>query len=283
MQVSKIFGQDIVLSLKSSVADSARLPLLRCRGTVQARQELASQYTKKFIEELDKNCKRNSCSVDNFTNALNNTLGENKINFSVEKLTNPHSAGAIERDFTSHTNMTNICGLNFTDTESAVTGYVFYFPLKNKNTVIKNKCTAIHEVRHFFDYICNPKTINMRSNKLLYETKRLNEFNNIYHSFLNEYPSILPSKIFNMLMKKKINRMPKEDAIDVLQTIRNALKTELNAYGEELNYCKKEPVKNISTIASIWDIMIAMKFKQKLSFAEEMLAEKLKETRNITH
>ena len=269
--------------LRTSVADSARLPLSKCRGSAQARQELASQYTQRFIKELDKNCKRNSCPVDTFTKALNDTLGEDKINFSIAKLNDPHSAGAIEREFTPHTSMTKKDGAAILDTTSETTGYVFYFPLKKNNSIIKDKHTAIHEVRHFFDYICNPKTIDMRSNKLLYEGKRLENFNNIYKSFLNDYPSVLPSKIFNMLMKKKINKMPKEDAIDLLQTIRGALKTELNAYGDEFEYCKKHPVRNIKTMANVWDVMTAMKFKQKLSFTEEMLAEKLKESRNIAH
>ena len=68
MKLIQPLRENTVAIITSEVSNSARFPLGICRGTEGKRRELALQYTKKFMKEIDKVSEKRTCSVDSFSN-----------------------------------------------------------------------------------------------------------------------------------------------------------------------------------------------------------------------
>ena len=80
-----------------------------------------------------------------------------------------------------------------------------------------------------------------------------------------------------------INEMKKlksEYKIDLLQDLRHALQTEINAYKDEFKFLIKKPKKNFSLIIE-WFVFTQefAKFKQKLKFVNALLKDELSKRR----
>ena len=279
MRLIEQIKPNTVAIVTSEISNSARLPLRVCRGSVAQRDNLASQYSAKFMQEIDKVSDKKTCSPDGFITALNNTLGENSIGFGVIPLENPLYAGSLERVCDIDSKVNSVGGVLVEDTFSTIAGYNFHFPVKKEGKLNINKSTAVHESRHLFDYICNPKTINFPSFYIIHKEERLKDFHSVYNDFVENCYPYTTMKSFKKYMAKQINKMPREDAIAVLQCSRNSMKSELNSYNDELKYLKQNPLKNLSSIYEIHKFLFFMKYKDKISFANEMLKTKLKEAR----
>ena len=267
-----------LINLRINVAASAKLPLSKVRGSAAARDALAAQYSSIYTQELDKLSTNNTCTVENFKKAIKNTLGDNNIKFNVLPVEADVAHGALSKTAKSETKQikNNVYNVN-----SQISGYNFYFPLDSTNSVIKNKNITVHEARHFFDYICNPKTITIPTYKLINEKQRLKDFHKVYNSFLKDYTIFRSIKTFKKDVRTRLDKMPNEDAISVLQTVRHSMKSEINAYIDEHKYMRKNPVRNFYGLLHSCNYLAVMRYDKKLKFANELLAEKLKEAKSL--
>ena len=240
---------------------------------------MAANMSRQFYTKLLSVSDGKSCSIENFCKNLNKLLN-NKINFKIFKQENSKYKGNIQH---------NILGLKYGSDSSInllIDGYKIFLPLDKNEQNITNIFTAIHEVRHLFDHVFNPKTNQHRLqnlyNKIDFETKK----DNLTDMFLNYLDNPVKMKTFKKLVREKTDALPADITIDALQSIRNHLKTEINAYGDEIKCMSKGfgMWKNSFDIINIKLFLLQnAKFKSKLKFANKLLKEKLITNRKLHH
>ncbi len=252
------------------------LPLSQIKGSTKQRNKMAANMSRQFYTKLLSVSDGKSCSIENFCKNLNKLLN-NKINFKIFKQENSKYKGNIQH---------NILGLKYGSDSSInllIDGYKIFLPLDKNEHNITNIFTAIHEVRHLFDHVFNPKTNQHRLqnlyNKIDFETKK----DNLTDMFLNYLDNPVKMKTFKKLVREKTDALPADITIDALQSIRNHLKTEINAYGDEIKCMSKGfgMWKNSFDIINIKLFLLQnAKFKSKLKFANKLLKEKLQNYRS---
>ena len=254
------------------------LPLYFIKGSTKQRNQMASNMSKKLYNEVKQHSNSTSCTIENFTNSLNKILN-NKINFNIFPNDDPITSAKIKFNITGHK-------IDFSNNRFNifVDGYNMYLPLDTEQKIIKNKYTAFHEVRHMFDHIFNPKTCIYRLNNMdgvngeYLETKRAEIFDMFVYNL--DQPVYMQKKKKTII--QKMNELPDRISIDILQDIRNHLKSEINAYNDEIKFMTKGLgiIKNFSEIKTNKLFLNKFaKFKSKLKFANNLLGEKIKTCR----
>lgn len=281
MNIFKVPNPNLIVNVNSNVSNSARLPLSVVAGTVAKRTQRASEYSEQLKQYLDKISIGKQCTVQGFKDAINSILGKDKINLEVLPLDSPLYKGSIQRNIDVKSQKYNIGNIVFENVDANINGYKIFLPLSENNKVIDNKYVALHEGRHLFDYICHPKSINLRINKFLYEDEKTDTFNKIYTSFTQDYQPFLPHSEFKKNIRKELKKLTDEEAIEALQASRHTIASERNAYKDEINYMKKKPFSNIKSTFSCFDFLMAMRYDKKYQFASELLKEKLKVSREL--
>lgn len=254
------------------------LPLAQIKGSTKQRNKMAANMSRQFYTKLLSVSDGKSCSIENFCENLNQLLN-NKINFKILKQSNSKYKGGIQH---------NILGLKY-DSDSSINllidGYKIFLPLDKNEQNITNIFTAIHEVRHLFDHVFNPKTNQYRLhlyNKIDFEAKK----DNLTDMFLDNLDNPVNMKTLKKLIRETIDTLPDDITIDALQSIRNHLKAEINAYGDEIKCMSKGfgMWKNTFDIINIKLFLLQnAKFKSKLKFANKLLKEKLITNRKLHH
>lgn len=279
MNITRMKDNNMLSVLNAKVTDFVRLPLSVSRGTEAQRYQKAQEYSDKLARKLDEISGSKSCKSADFILALKSVIAPHKINFSLKNKVEKGTRGTIERevDYDKNYNLLGNCIIEKTDAD--VVGYNINLELKKKDTVIKDKANALHEARHMFDYMCNPKSILFRSFKFVGDDTRLNNYKNTYDLLVNKCSNDSMSTIKKQL-KENLSQMSNSDGIDTLQSIRRGIRTELNAYNDGQKYMKKHPLKYGIDIVSYWDYMKTMKYNKKLEYVNKLLAEKLQAERN---
>lgn len=283
MKILKAPKPNMIVSIISDVTNSARLPLSVNNGNVSQRERLASSYSEKLKQQLRNISDGDECSVQQFREAFDNVLGGHKIGLKIEPQLKPGYHGSLGVDLDVNSSMAECNNLMIERVDSKIIGYVMYLPLNEDRTIIKNKYTALHESRHLFDHICNPKTINLRSCRFIYDDKKSDLFSEIHGGFAEDYAPLLQHSKFKDNIKQKLQSYTAEEAIDVLQASRNSIKTEMNAYRDELNFLKEKPLYNLDALINCWIFLKGMNYNKKLKFANELLADKIKSAREYLH
>ncbi len=159
------------------------------------------------------------------------------------------------------------------------TGYKLYLPI-NKKGIITNKDVVVHESRHLFDYLCNPKYASPR---LSYLTKDENEKQKLektldyltYKQFFNI--PLLENFELSIYKKKAIKLLESysnTDKIRILQQVRYYIASELNAYTDVEADRETYLVNDASGIHTL-------RLYEKRFFIEEQLKKALKKERGL--
>ena len=254
------------------------LSLQIIKGSPKQRNKMASRISRQFYTKLLSVSNSNSCSIKDFCENLNKLL-HNKINFGIFKQENPKYKGSIKHNITGTTcNSNGIISL-------LIDGYKIFLPLDKNGQNITNKFTAIHEARHLFDHVFNPKTNQYRLQNLYGKIDFESKKDYLSDMFLDKLDNPVNMKKFEKSVRELTETMPDDITIDALQTIRNRLKSEINAYGDEM----RSMAKGLGLFYNLPEIIITKiflndnaKFKQKLKFANALLKEKLESARS-TH
>ena len=250
------------------LTDSARLPLKVCRGGEIKRKKLAETYSKILFNEL-RAYKETSCQVKAFKEALDKIIGKYNIKYEIKNINNSKYKDAIAA-------LSKITNLKITPetthpTTLFIEGFDFYLPIHNNN--ITNKSSALHEARHFFDHICNPKTTTLHACKLNDPVLSEKKYK-IHNLFLNTFNPNLDMGILAETTIMHLQDIPDKVVIDTLQEVRHSLKSEINAYTDEIKFLTKSKADKYQ-INNIREILKDGKLKEKLKLANKLLREKL--------
>lgn len=104
--------------------------------------------------------------------------------------------------------------------------------------ITSDKETVVHETRHLLDHVCNPKFTRSITNK--------NLDTDAYFDILGMMSDInyVPKDVF----QDKLKKIDKTALVEVLQSMRHSLQSEINAYTEMLKYAvqiRKNPIDKI--------------------------------------
>lgn len=262
------------LVLHEKIAPESRLPFNLIKGNYLLRNSKAKLYYKNFYSELNPKCIKNRCQISDVEKALNKTLSPYKINYSIEPETDAGYLG-------SHVSKIKISQSDYNEFLVNHVGYRLLLPIK-KNT-IKNKYIVFHEVRHFFDYILNPKFNLLRCGNALNNKNIDIYYKELYDVFLIKLNQVKSKKHIEKDAKKIIHKIPKPIVIDALQNIRYILMSEINSYNAELT-CLLKDGRVIDYLNLKQFLLLNCKFKTKLSFIrktlKELIGQERKEIKN---
>lgn len=281
MRIIRATHPNIITVLTSKIEPEAKLPLAMIKGSPAQRNKLAKSYTAQLVEGLEKVSDKKQCKVSDFIGLINEIIHPAKININVKEVGKQwgfgtYKGGSIGPDVTYENNIKQIGNVVIESTHKNINGYEINLPLSKDKTIIKDKFTALHEARHLFDYICNPKTIDSKTLQVLDDEKKVEAFLGVHKEFVRD---------MNLLgglrerAAEKLNQLSDNEAIDCLQYTRRTLKTEINAYSDALNYMRKYPVRNFFMINGNNEFMLTHNYPKRLKLANEMLAERIKQAR----
>ncbi len=255
--------------------NNTHLPLKIIQGSEKKRFKMAKNLNRVFFQRLNPKCNGENCSVKDFENTLNEILNGHKISFQINKETRKECNGSL--------------GLNIKGTEEKdkikffINGYRISLPLDESEKIIKDKFVAFHETRHLFDKITNPKMNQHRLGHVIFTSQDVNDkIGLIWQTFFDNFAN---KKSKSELIKQIEGYFKGIDTgikIDNLQKIRMKLKTEINAYNDEINLMKKDSFfKYLDRIINtrIYSSKL-MKYKLKLKVANTILKKELTNQRN---
>ncbi len=257
--------------LKLKISDTARLPLKYSMGTEKQRFELATQLEKRFLKELNSSRFTSKCSIGKFTKTLRKILSPFDIDFIIEKNTNELVMGSMGYLFNYYKKGNTI--------QADLEGYTLKLPINKTN--ITDKYTALHEVRHLFDHICNPKLNTLIRRSKYYNDEELDKIIlDIKNSIIYKSLDLDDWASFEKEVKTKLSKVSSEDAINVLQIARSHFKTEINAYESLKQYLRENPIKNFSELLSLKShLKNKGMYVEKLNFVNKLLKDEFKKVR----
>ena len=201
------------------ITDCARLPLTQIKGSMQQRFAKSEEYCDKLFQNI----------IDDFE--CGDDVHVIKIKDSFNKVLNKYINIVFEKTNAGESPSAGTISLHG---DNRICGYSLTLPMDNKNTISLFSTTSLmHEVRHIFDYLTNPKIL----------TRQVGYKKSVPETIL--FKTVLTAdKDFN---KKELTSWldhcfgPKDiyNRINFLQSCRHYFLTEKNAYGRELYYLQK--------------------------------------------
>ena len=283
------------------ISNSAKFPLAISRGSEKQRFNKAKAMTNLVAKKMD-SYNSNIWNVKCLNYFLHETVDKYKINFDILPEINEKYYGSVGtkldvisynsiRDFMKSKTgieLPNIPIFKKPCIHIKLNGFEIKIKLKKDGATIDDKYTAIHEIRHFFDHLLNPKLSTNRSSDIFkypkeYSAKFESIYMGVYKKFTEEY-KIKSMKEFKKNIKKEMSVLPCELRIVLLQGIRSRLKLENNAYSHELRARCKNPIKNMRRIIHNYlFVKNNLQIKAKLNFVNEYLEELIAaERKNIS-
>lgn len=259
------------LKIQNRCAENTLLPFNLVKGSVKERNAKSWQYWNKF---LDKFMQAEECTVDTFRNAIDSAIEPNKINYKILKEKNLYFCGSTGFDI-------NLLPHENGGLYVQRIGYKIKLPISRDGKTILNKLTAVHEARHLFDYLLQPKTACLRGKELYHNKHCDNDVDALKKLTLADVGNKFSLKDFEKKFNNILEKLPDNVAIEALQKLRTSLMTEINAGKCELKYLiKNNPLKNFGKIIQIFMFYNNCNFKTKEKFVSIKLKELLEKARN---
>ena len=282
MYIAKLQKPNLLKITNITVDKTAKLPYQVVKGSEKSRMEMADRFSMQLREGLDKVSSTRECKLSDFVEIINKIIEPHKINFNILPLKNKftkfleYTAGYISQDLGFDGKVYKIGNAIIDDTSINIKGFEIHLPLNKNNTVIRNKFSAFHEARHLFDYICNPKTLGIWNIKIIDDDKKLKAYKKAYSAFIDDFNFL---GFWKKKAAKNLSKLSDEEAIDCLKSIRNTLKSEINAYRDTSDYTYKYPVVNFFEIMGNNDFMLFHDYPKKLKYANKLLKDRLQKAR----
>ncbi len=262
--------------VRNKILHEARLPFSTIKGSVAHRQKLAGKYTKEFYNNLNPYCLDGMCEVNHFRASLDKVIAPSKISYAV----------APEQNNMFNGSMGTLSKLGLDENNDFMLvhlGYKFLLPMDESNNYILNKFTAFHEVRHFFDRLFNPKINMLRASNGINYLNSDRKIDTINDLFLSDLSKPVNMKEFKRKIDSLLTEIPNPVKIDLFQSIRYRLQSEINAYRDELKYFSKEKwsLNNLKSMLNFsLFLMQNCKFNSKLKYANKILKESINNERS---
>lgn len=257
-----------MFKIKNFISPTIKFPYNMVRGTVDDRNFKAAHYAEEFSKLLDSRCQNGKCTVDDFKNILDFTMFPHKVNYKILPEQNPNYSGSFVNEFQ----------FKKTGKDNFVVNHIGYKISVKQDDVGKiSKYTALHETRHMFDSIFNPKYNIYRNGKLLNNVKLIDtaaELKNILSAKVD-----MPMNEVKQKSDKLLKQLTPEIAVDLLQKLRYCLKSEHNAYNQVVKYfLENRKLKDAFNLKI--HLIKNIHIKSKIKYAEKELAKYLKLCRN---
>ena len=245
----------MMLKTQNRCAKNTLLPFNLTKGNVKERNANAWKYWGKFLDNFLQN---DECSVDTFRSSIDKALEPYKINYEI----------LPEKSFSS---------LGFTGVNVSVLphsngglyieriGYKIGLPISSKDKkTIYNDTTAVHEARHFFEYLFQPKSACIRAKELVNNPNSDDDVEKLREVVLKDFSSRFNKKHFTQKVESILNKLPDNVAIEILQKLRYSLKGEYDAMSSEIKYlARQNPIKNFSRILNTFALRQFCSYKAK--------------------
>lgn len=268
------------------ISNHAKFPFSYIKGSEKQRFYKAESLTQNVFDYME-DLGGNNWNTHLLKNALDKYTFPNKIKIIIANENDNNYLGSLQEivsahDYKNYTDFItknfgkkNIFNTNINEpfTVASLDGYKLSIRLKNGK--INNIYTVLHEVRHLFDHLCNPKISTMpRKNVMANATKEQRKaYNEIYDMLFNNKKHTN----FNSCKKeiiKKLEIIPNYKKINILQGIRNSIKTEINAYTQER---KKQFEKLSDALLNISDKISILKMIRNYNKKREFITKLLKD------
>ena len=163
---------------------------------------------------------------------------------------------------------------------------------KQKGKLNCSKSTLVHETRHLFDMLCNPKYKMARHYKNLDDHKLIKHYSDI-KKFVTEPDYYNPKRVlglkipsFEEELRLKLEGLENREVIDILQISRYHLKSEKNAYKDAGKFeLKSYPFSLKMLLAYInlrCDTQRMFNFCEKERVLAKIIKEYIAKERNVT-
>lgn len=274
---------NVIAVLKSSVSRTAKLPLAVIRGSEEFRYKKAQEFSDRLLKDLDKVSYGKCCSVEDFNNIITKILYPNKIKLSIKNNSFSSVAVGTLTPIAIYDRHSTMIGQTRTDYyDSQISKYEIDLPLDRAEETILDKYVALHESRHLFDKICNPKTLVERDLGIDLVDSKKESFDSAYKCLVDTYRIPILEYFIKLKAQYHLSKLSDEECINCLQCIRGCLKTEMNAYSDELAYLKKDYGKNFWSIIDTSGYRMH-NYPKRLAMVNQMLGDKLAEVREKIH
>lgn len=269
------------------ISDQAKFPLSYIKGSEKQRFKQARNLTKCVFDYME-NSGKNNQNAQSLKNAIDKYTSPHKIKILIENENINYSQGSLQeiisvQEYNDYIKR-NLSAKNIPDTNelsiaASLDGYKLF--LRFKNGKIKHKYTVLHELRHLFDRLCNPKMSVMPRRMCTVDMThtQYKAYKEILEMFLNylKYPNFYKSK---KEILKRFENIPNYKKINILQGLRNSIKTEINAHSQELKEQSKKPFTQfLNILDNVLVLKIVGKYDEKLKFANKLLSDCIKKER----
>lgn len=248
------------------LSKTSKLPLSVIRGNSRKRLQLSEKMFNDFCRRISDGIHGETISVDVIKDTFIKTV-PNKIGIQFRNIGKKYLDSDFEYEGTT-TNM--IRGKN-----RKVSGYVVMLPLddSNKGLHLTKLNILLHEMKHIYNYITNPKILNAG----IYTPENLVKF---YDEKIYPRDEIKLEKLAERTTNA-IKRRPYYTQVNFLQYCRYELKNEISAFNAEKYYntLQKEHPELIKRKKFFNDIEF-FQMKEKLAIIENLLKKELTKLRD---
>lgn len=223
------------VKLTSCIKSTSRINLPIIQKTPRARESYANYLSEQFQELLLKN-KNKKITQKEYRDYVFKVTKTNNLNIKITNLENSDKKAMISSVINLY---------HWTDKPNDYFADYLGYNLEVKKDKGKLDCahtTLVHETRHLFDMLCNPKYKMARHYKDFNNKELMEQYSDIKR-FITEPDLYKPEQIFGIKfstfekqLRKKLWGLKNTEAIDILQISRYHLKSERNAYIDSANY-----------------------------------------------
>ena len=248
-----------------NISPKCRLQLNPNKRSVAGRKNTADFMSNQF-QKILLNRNGGKLQIGEYRDALKKVTGKN-INIHFEQLDNNSVSASISPDIRYY-----VYG-NSSPIYTDYNGFVMNVK-KKKEKLCCSDSTLVHETRHLFDLLCNPKYLISRHSqgvtdkKLMSDCCDIKEFASGWGRYKPKYiMGIFKIPTFEKELREKIKKIDNEMAIKILQISRYHLQSEKNAYLDSDKFYLKQVISNPSLIFPL--LLCHIKTKQGMQFSEK--------------
>lgn len=257
--------------IRNNLLNRVKLPYNQVRGSFEARQNKAAQFTHRVMNNLSVQLDDRGVSLSKFGRELKKLLPEN-LDFFVQK----------NKDKESYAQLCNI----YSKENVIVKQSLEIRPNERGKIDVTHAPTISHEIRHLADSLFHPKII-AREQAITKKGLDTDKFMAFYDDNIYVKEMEGGRKLQRDIMKsirhdteKVLRGFSAQEKVDMLQYIRYNLITERNAFKQTAKTGKKLYKKNMKVYEDeLFDQRKEYMFDEKIKLFHDMIADIIKEER----
>ncbi len=264
------------LKINTNIQSGSIIKLPNTSRTLPLREQCANKMSEQFQTML-LSVQEPFISIKDYKNYISKIIGSKRLGLNITQL----SSNEINASITPEIKLYRYKN----QPEQYFSDYIGYkMEVKHKKNKIRcSKATLVHETRHLFDMLCNPKYKMARHYKNLDDKSVINKFidiKNFIESPCNYNPKrVMGLKVptFEKELRAKIEGLSNTEIVDILQICRYHLKSEQNAYSDAEKFNLKSYPKTLKTFVTIMQMHFDTKRNFQFAEKERVIKKLIKE------